>query len=163
MTTSETTAGLEGWEQTLVRLCVSVPSLTINLDSNIVAVSLPSIAHSLHADFSDIEWVISAYTLTFASLVFAGRDAGRPLRPRAHAARGFERLYGGIIRVRCGPNAMVLNAARALQGVGAALQLSAALSYAFRGPARARAFAFRGSVIGIAISLGPVVDGFITQ
>lgn len=60
----------------------------------------------------------------------------------------------------------MLNAARAVQGVGAALQLSAALatlSHAFRGPARARAFAFWGSVIGIAISLGPVVGGFLTQ
>ncbi|MET1027519.1 MAG: MFS transporter, partial [Dongiaceae bacterium] len=60
----------------------------------------------------------------------------------------------------------VLNGGRALQGVGAALQLSAALatlSHAFRGAARARAFAFWGSVIGIAISLGPIAGGFITQ
>ena len=44
----------------------------INLDSNIVAVSLSSIAQSLKADFAGIEWVISAYTLTFASLVMTG-------------------------------------------------------------------------------------------
>src|SRR3982074_3250438 len=59
-------------------LCVSVPSFMINLDSNIVAVSLPSISQSLHADFTAIEWVISAYTLAFASLVLpAGSLADR--------------------------------------------------------------------------------------
>lgn len=163
MTTSETTAGLEGWAQTLVRLCVSVPSLTINLDSNIVAVSLPSIAHSLHADFSDIEWVISAYTLTFASLVLpAGMLADRYGRKRMLPV-GLTVFTAASFACGAAPNAMVLNAARALQGVGAESQLSAALSHAFRGPARARAFAFRGSVIGIAISLGPVAGGFITQ
>ncbi|MEA3092905.1 MAG: hypothetical protein QOJ04_4247, partial [Caballeronia sp.] len=49
----------------LLLLCVSVPSFMINLDANIVAVSLSSIARSLHADFVAIEWVISAYTLAF--------------------------------------------------------------------------------------------------
>jgi predicted MFS family arabinose efflux permease len=60
----------------------------------------------------------------------------------------------------------VLNAARACQGVGAALQLSAALailSHAFSGAERARAFAFWGMVVGIAITLGPVAGGAITQ
>jgi MFS family permease len=45
----------------LVLLCVSVPAFMIGIDSNIVAVSLPSMARSLRADFSAIEWVISAY------------------------------------------------------------------------------------------------------
>ena len=63
-------------------------------------------------------------------------------------------------------NVALLNAARALQGVGAALQLSSALailSHEFRGAERARAFAFWGAVVGIAISLGPVAGGFITE
>jgi len=55
--------------QLLVLLCVSVPSFMINLDANIVAVSLPSIARTLNADFAATEWVISAYTLAFASLL----------------------------------------------------------------------------------------------
>ena len=59
-------------------LCASVPSFMINLDSNIVAVSLRSISRSFGADFSAIEWVIGAYTLTFASLVLpAGSLADR--------------------------------------------------------------------------------------
>ncbi len=60
---------ISGLQTILILLCVSVPSFMINLDSNIVAVSLSSIARSFKADFADIEWVISAYTLTFASLL----------------------------------------------------------------------------------------------
>jgi MFS family permease len=69
MTHSSPTTSLDGCERFFVLLCVSVPSFMINLDANIVAVSLPSIARSLNADFAAIEWVVSAYTLTFASLV----------------------------------------------------------------------------------------------
>jgi EmrB/QacA subfamily drug resistance transporter len=154
------------WSNLLVLLCVSVPSFMINLDSNIVAVSLTSISSSLHADFTAIEWVISAYTLTFAALVLpAGTLADRFGRKRV-LLLGL--LTFTIASLVCGaaPNATVLNIARAVQGVGAALQLSAALailSFEFRGPARAKAFAFWGTVIGIAITMGPIAGGLITQ
>ncbi|MGI4813243.1 MAG: MFS transporter [Janthinobacterium lividum] len=150
----------------LILLCVSVPSFMINLDSNIVAVSLTSIAHSMHADFAATEWVISAYTLAFATLLMpAGALADRFGRKRMLVlGLTLFTIASGI----CGAahSAGVLNAARALQGMGAALQLSSALailSHAFRGAERAKAFAFWGSVIGVAIMLGPVAGGFITQ
>jgi EmrB/QacA subfamily drug resistance transporter len=150
----------------LLLLCVSVPSFMLNLDANIVAVSLSSIARSLHADFASIEWVISAYTLAFASL----------LMPAGALADLFGRkrilLVGltifTVASFFCGsaPSALVLNVARAVQGSGAALLLSAALavlSHTFHGKERAKAFAFWGSVIGIAVMLGPVAGGLITQ
>jgi EmrB/QacA subfamily drug resistance transporter len=157
---------LGGTHRLLVLLCVSVPSFMINLDANIVAVSLPSIAQSLRANFADIEWVISAYTLTFASLVMpSGALADRYGRKRM-LLLGLAIFTVASFVCGAAPNATWLNGARAVQGVGAALQLSSALailSHSFRGAARARAFAFWGSVIGIAISLGPVAGGFITQ
>lgn len=150
----------------LILLCVSIPSFMLNLDANIVAVSLPSIAHSLKADFAAIEWVISAYTLTFASLVLpAGMLADRYGR-KAVLLWGLSLFTLASFLCGAAPNAVVLNGARAVQGIGAALQLSAALailSHEFRGPERARAFAFWGSVIGIGITLGPVAGGLITQ
>jgi EmrB/QacA subfamily drug resistance transporter len=150
----------------LVLLCVSIPSFMINLDANIVAVSLTSIARSLHADFAAIEWVVSAYTLTFAMLVLsAGTLADRFGRKRILILGLAVFTLASLI---CGAahSSAVLNAARALQGVGAALQLSSALAilaHTFRGAERGRAFAFWGSVIGVAIMLGPVAGGFITQ
>jgi EmrB/QacA subfamily drug resistance transporter len=150
----------------LLLLCVSAPSFMVNLDANIVAVSLPAIARALHADFSQLEWVVSAYTLTFAALVLAaGTVADRFGRKRTLIAGV---LLFGAASGACGAarSMGVLVAARAVQGIGAALQLSAALailSHAFQGRERARAFAFWGVVVGSAVALGPLLGGLVTQ
>lgn len=150
----------------LLLLCVSIPSFMINLDGNIVAVSLPSIARALHADFASIEWVISAYTLTFAALVMpAGALSDRYGRKRVLLA-GLTLFTLASLACGSAPTAVILNSARACQGVGAALLLSSALallSAGFQGPGRAAAFAFWGSVIGIGITLGPLAGGVLTQ
>ena len=153
-------------KNTLLLLCVSIPSFMINLDANIVAVSLTSIAYSLHADFAAIEWVISGYTLAFATLLMpAGALADRFGRKRILLiGLALFTIASGV----CGAanTSLMLNTARVFQGAGAALQLSAALAilaHGFHGAARAKAFAFWGSVIGIATTLGPVVGGLITQ
>jgi EmrB/QacA subfamily drug resistance transporter len=150
----------------LILLCVSVPSFMINLDANIVAVSLPSIAHSIGASFADVEWVISAYTLTFASFVLPGGTLGDRFGRKRILLVGLFLFTAASFVCGAAPNAMTINLARAVQGLGAAFQLSAALailSFEFRGPARAKAFAFWGTVIGIAMTLGPICGGFITQ
>jgi EmrB/QacA subfamily drug resistance transporter len=150
----------------LVLICTSAPSFMLQLDANIVSVSLPAIARSLNAGFAGIEWVITAYMLSFASLLMpAGALADRFGRKRLLLIGLSVFTFASLL---CGsvPNLKVLIAARALQGAGAAMQLSAALatlSHAFQGEARARAFSFWGSVVGIGIACGPVVGGLITQ
>ena len=150
----------------LVLICTSAPSFMIQLDANIVSVSLPAIARSLGASFAGIEWVITAYILSFASLLLpAGALADRFGRKRLLILGLSVFTFASFL---CGsaPNLTVLIIARALQGVGAAMQLSAALatlSHVFQGEARARAFSFWGSVVGIGAALGPVVGGLITQ
>jgi EmrB/QacA subfamily drug resistance transporter len=150
----------------LVLMCVSAPSFMLQLDSNIVAVSLPSITESLGATFAGIEWVITAYTLSFASLLLpAGALADRFGRKRVLVA-GLGLFTLASFLCGAAPSLGVLIAARAVQGVGAALQLSAALATlasTFKGDTRARAFAFWGSVVGVGITLGPIVGGLITQ
>ncbi len=152
--------------QLLVLLCVSVPSFMINLDANIVAVSLPSIGRTLNADFAATEWVISAYTLAFASLLLpAGALADRFGRKRLLLV-GLALFTAASILCGAAPTIVLLNAGRAIQGAGAALLLSAALATladAFRGHERAAAFAFWGTVIGVAMTIGPIVGGVITH
>jgi MFS family permease len=115
--TSETRVPSAATRNTLILLCVSVPSFMLNLDSNVVAVSLSSIAHSLHADFAAIEWVISAYTLTFATLMMpAGALADRFGRKRMLLA-GLTLFTAASFLCGAAPNVAVLNAARAVQGV----------------------------------------------
>jgi hypothetical protein len=57
-----TKSPLERYRAILVLICVSAPSFMLQLDANIVAVSLPSISESLRANFAGIEWVVTAPT-----------------------------------------------------------------------------------------------------
>ena len=138
----------------------------IMLDSNIVAVSLPSIARDLNATFADIEWVVSAYVLTFAALLMpSGALADRYGRRRMLMV-GLAIFTLASLLCGLAPTALILNAARALQGVGAATQLSAALAvlgHEFQGAERAKAFGFWGTLIGVAVAVGPLVGGLITS
>ena len=114
----------------------------LQLDANIVSVALPSIARSLHAGFAGTEWVVAAYMLSFASLLMpagalADRFGHKQLLLIGLAVVTLASLLCGLAA-----NLPALIAARALQGAGAAMQLSAALatlSHAFQGPVRARA------------------------
>jgi EmrB/QacA subfamily drug resistance transporter len=147
-------------------LCAAGASFVIMLDANIVAVSLPSIARDLHGEFTDVEWVVSAYILPFAALLMpAGALADRLGRRRIL-------LWGlsifTVASLLCGlaPGLSTLNGARALQAVGAALQLSAAMaviSHGFQAHERVRAFAVWGTVMGLAPTMGPIVGGLITS
>jgi EmrB/QacA subfamily drug resistance transporter len=150
----------------LLLICTSTPSFMLQLDANIVSVSLPAIARSLDASFAVIEWVITAFMLSFASL----------LMPAGLLADRFGRKKLLIIGLAvftlasflCGsaPSLAVLIVARAIEGAGAAMQLSASLailSHTFHGEARARAFSFWGAVVGLGVACGPVVGGLITQ
>lgn len=140
-------------------------SAMIMLDSNIVAVALPSIARSLGASFAEIEWVVSAYILTFAALLLAAGSYsdkhGRKLAMLIGLA--IFTIASGL----CGlaTSAWMLNLARAVQGVGASLLLTASLAiinHTFVGAERARAYAFWGACLGIAITCGPIIGGVIT-
>ncbi len=147
-------------------LCAAGTSFLIMLDSNIVAVSLPAIARDLHGAFTDVEWVVSAYVLSFAALLMAAGALADRFGRRRILLSGL--CIFTVASLLCGlaPGTGWLNAGRAVQGVGAALQLSAALAvigHGFRGPERARAFAFWGTVVGVAVALGPIVGGLITS
>src|SRR5450830_125476 len=150
----------------ILLICSSVCALIV-LDTNIVAVSLPSVARSLHAGFSDIEWVVSAYMLAFASLLLpAGSLADRFGRKRML-------LLGlalfSLASLGCGLAGSVgaLQLARAAKGVGAALLLTSALAvigHLFHTEKdRTHAWAVWGACMGVSMTVAPLLGGVITQ
>ena len=139
-------------------------ALTV-LDTNVVGVVLPTIARDLSASFADIEWVVSAYVLCFASLLLpAGTLADRIGRRRLY-------LIGlglfALTSVACGlaAQAGALYLARAGQGAAAAFMLAPALSligHAHQDPVRrARAWAIWGAIMGVTMVLAPLIGGAI--
>ncbi len=139
----------------------------IILDTNVVAVSLPSIARSFHASFADVEWVVSAYMVAFAScLLPAGGLADRVGRKRM-LLLGLAVFFVASLGCGLAPSATLLNVARAIKGVGAAMLLTAALAVIantfHEGPARMRAWAIWGTCMGLATTVAPLVGGVITQ
>src|SRR6201989_1835108 len=153
-------------EKFLVLLIASLVSSLIMLDSNIVAVSLPAIGRSLDASFTDVQWVISAYVLTYAALLMASGNYA-DLRGRRKSML-IALVVFAVSSAACGvaASSLLLNLARAAQGVGGAFLLTASLaiiSNAFSGVGRTHAFAFWGASLGIALALGPIIGGVITS
>src|SRR6201992_2259770 len=111
-----------------VLLCCAGAPFMIMLDTNIVAVSLPSIARDLHGEFVDVEWVVSAYILPFASLLMPAGALADRLGRKKMLLLGLSIFTFASLLCGLAPNLLVLNLARALQAVGGALQLSSSLS-----------------------------------
>lgn len=134
----------------------SVCALII-LDTNIVAVSLPSIARDLSGSFADIEWVVSAYLLAFAALLLPAGSLADRFGRRRMLQLGLA-LFG-LASLACGaaPTLLFLDIARAAKGVGAALLLTSALAaigHRFHEPeARMRA----------TITFAPLLGGLIAS
>ncbi len=149
----------------LVLLTASTGCAMTVLDTNVVAIVLPTIARDFQASFAEIEWVISTYVLCFAALLLpAGAIADRFGRRRIF-------LIGitsfAISSLMCGlaPAAMALYLARALQGVSAAFMLAPALAiigHTFHVETeRNRAWAIWGAMMGLTMVLAPIIGGVI--
>jgi EmrB/QacA subfamily drug resistance transporter len=152
-------------EKNLVLATASATSSLIMLDSNIVAVALPTIARDLSGGFTGIQWVISAYLLTFASLLLPSGSLADLIGRRRTLEIGLVLFL--IASAACGfaRSLIALDLARAVQGIGGAMLLTSSLAViasTFVGAERARAYAIWGTALGIAITLGPILGGVIT-
>ncbi|MGR9426249.1 MFS transporter [Rhizobium leguminosarum] len=158
-------APFSGRKLRMLLCCAGAPFL-IMLDTNIVAVSLPSIARDLKGSFTDVEWVVSAYILPFAALLMPAGALADRLGRRRLLLLGLAIFTLASVLCGAASNLLTLNAARALQAIGAALQLTSSLAviaHGFEAHERARVYAIWGTVMGIAPSLGPIVGGLVTS
>ncbi len=139
----------------------------VGMDNTIVNVALPSIQRDFGAGVSELQWVVDAYLLVLAALLVLSGSLGDRLG-RARVFR-FGLVLFALASLSCGlaPNAAVLIACRALQGVGGSMLNPVALSIireTFENPRRrAQAIGVWGGVIGISMGIGPVLGGFLVQ
>ncbi|HEX3729603.1 MAG TPA: MFS transporter [Opitutaceae bacterium] len=149
-----------------ITAAASVGFVVIQLDVTIVNVALPSIGHSLRTGVSGLQWVVDAYTLTLAAGMLSAGAMGDLWGARRAYVAGF--VVFGLASLACGfaPGIGFLNAARAAQGIGAAMALPnslAILNHAFvHDPkARAKAIGFWTAASAVAIAAGPIAGGLL--
>ena len=144
----------------------SVAGFMAALDNLVVTTALPSIREDLGGGLHDLEWTVSAYTLTFAVLLMFGAALGDRFGRRRMFIAGLAVFTGASAAAAMAPGIDSLIAARAVQGVGAAVMmpltltlLTAAVPVAKRG----MAYGIWGAVNGLAVASGPLVGGTLTE
>lgn len=163
MNSTPTDSSRKWW--TLGAVCVA--TFMLLLDITVVNTALPDIRKDLGGSFTDLQWVIDAYALSLAALVLtAGSLADRLGRRRLFA------IGLGIFSVAsllCGlaPDPTFLNVARGLQGIGGAIMFAVSLALVAQefpsGAERGMAMGIYGASIGVAVAIGPLLGGALTD
>jgi EmrB/QacA subfamily drug resistance transporter len=148
-------------------LAVSVATFMLLLDITVVNTALPAIHDDLGASFTDLQWVIDAYTLSLAALVLtAGVLADRLGRRRVFAA-GLAIFTVASLFAGLATDPTFLNIARAVQGIGGAVMFAVSLALIAQefepGRERGAAMGVYGATIGVAVATGPLVGGALTD
>lgn len=136
------------------------------LDATVVNVALPSIGRDLGADFAGLQWVVTGYTLTLASLLLVGGSLGDRFGRRRTFVWGVVWFAAASVMCAVATGPGVLVAARLLQGVGGALLVPgslAVISASFCAEDRGRAVGAWSGLGGIAAAVGPFLGGWLVE
>src|SRR5712691_1054564 len=134
------------------------------LDATVVGIALPAIGRDFHAGVTSVQWVVDAYTLTLAGLLLLGGTLGDSYGRRKLFVIGT--IWFAVASLLCGlaPDAPVLIAARALQGVGGALLTPGSLAIlqaSFAEDDRSAAIGAWSGLGGVATAIGPFLGGWL--
>ncbi|EPH39886.1 DHA2 family efflux MFS transporter permease subunit [Streptomyces aurantiacus] len=144
----------------------SVAGFMAALDNLVVTTALPSIREDLGGALEDLEWTVSAYTLTFAVLLMFGAALGDRFGRRKLFGIGLTIFTGASAAAALAPGINELIAARAVQGVGAAIMMPLTLTLltaAVPAAKRGMAYGIWGAVNGLAVASGPLIGGALTE
>jgi MFS transporter, DHA2 family, methylenomycin A resistance protein len=157
--------GVERTHPNLTAFIVCLGCVVVLLDVSIVNVALQRISDGLGGKVSDLQWIVDAYTLAFASFLLSAGTAGDRYGNKQVFAAGF--VLFTLASVFCGTATSLasLITARVVQGVGAALIIPCSLTllnHAFDDPAqRDKAFGWWAGSGGVSVAAGPLIGGFL--
>lgn len=141
--------------------------LMIVIDISIVITALPKMQAGLHLSPASLSWVQNAYTLAFGGLLLLGARAGDILGRRRMFIAGLGLFTLASFAIGISPSPAWLLAARAVQGVGAAVLAPSTLAllstHFAEGPARTRALAYYAAAAGVGASVGLVLGGLVAD
>ncbi|WP_217237715.1 DHA2 family efflux MFS transporter permease subunit [Streptomyces sp. AC555_RSS877] len=144
----------------------SVAGFMAALDNLVVTTALPSIREDLGGALDDLEWTVSAYTLTFAVFLMFGAALGDRFGRRRLFIIGTAVFTAASAAAAMAPGIDSLIAARAVQGVGAAIMMPLTLTLltaAVPAAKRGMAYGIWGAVNGLAVASGPLIGGSLTE
>lgn len=151
----------------VVLLIACAAQFMVILDVSIVNVALPSIRTALHFSENNLQWVVSAYTITFAGFLMLGGRAGDLLGRKRMFLIGVTLFSLASLLGALATSSALLVAARGLQGLGGAIVAPATLSIITttfpEGPERNRALGFWGAVAAAGGSAGALFGGVLTE
>ena len=144
----------------------SVAFFMVALDSLVVVTALPAIHRDIGGSISNLEWTVNAFTLTYAAGIITAAALGDRFGRRLVFVTGLAVFTLSSIACAIAPTAELLIAARAVQGLGAAMVMPVSLTIlttAFSAERRGAIVGIWGGIGGLAVAAGPLVGGAITE
>jgi MFS transporter, DHA2 family, methylenomycin A resistance protein len=151
------------WAKPLTLAAMSLGYGVVQLDVTIVNTALSSIGSSLGGGVSELQWVVSTYTIAFAALILTAGALGDRLGAKRIFMAGFSLFTAASLACALAPTSQILIASRAVQGVAAAILVPnslALLNHAYPDQTeRGRAVGIWAAGASLALTAGPFVGG----